>query len=322
MKKEYIILAAIIIGLSLYLTIHKSDEIHYTLPEIAEVAQKDFTKIEISKKNELITLTRQDDKWVIGPDAYPADTEKISSILDILDDLSLTALVSESENYIRYDLSEDQRIHVRAFESDALKREFDIGKAAPSFRHTFVKIDKDPKVYHARENFRSRFEQTVDNLRDKTVLSFNGNEIQEIAITTGNRSLALSKKQIPVEVKPDPESKEEKKSRPLETKTIWQDGDEKPVEDSKINSLLSSLSNLKCKSYLPGGKEELKEPLYTVNLRGTDEQTLSIFTKATDESQEYPAISSWNRYAFVLEDSKAENIISVFEKKETPEKNP
>jgi hypothetical protein len=328
MKKEYIILAAIIIGLSLYLTIHKSDKVHYTLPEIAKVAQKEITKIEISKKNESITLTRQGDEWVIGPDAYPADSGKINKILDIISDLSLTALVSESENYIRYDLSEDQRIHVRAFKGDALEREFDIGKAAPSFRHTFVKIGKDPKVYHAREDFQSQFEQTVDSLRDKTVLSFNGNEIQEIAIAKGDRSLALLKKQIPVEVKPnkdsvkpDKDSKEEKNRLP-ETKTIWQDGDGKTVEDSKINSLLSSLSTLKCKSYLPGEKEELKEPIYTVNLRGTDEQSLSIFKKATDESLEYPAISSWNRYAFVLEGSRAENIMSVFEKKETPDEKP
>ncbi|MBW1897607.1 MAG: DUF4340 domain-containing protein [Deltaproteobacteria bacterium] len=336
MKKEYIILAAIIVGLSVYLTIHKSDKVHYTLPEMAEISQKDITKIEISKKNESITLTRQDDKWVIGPDAYPADSGKINKILDIIDDLSLTALVSESENYIRYDLGEDQRIHVRAFKGDALKREFDIGKAAPSFRHTFIRVEKDPKVYHARKNFRSQFEQTVDNLRDKTVLSFDGNEIQEIAISMGDRSLALSKKQIPVEVKPDKDSvkpdkdsvkpdkdsvkpdkdsKKEEKSRPPETKTIWQDGDGKTVEDTKINSLLSSLSGLKCKSYLPGNKEDLKEPVYTVHLRGIDEQSLSIFKKTTDESREYPAISSWNSYAFVLEDSRVENIISIFEKK-------
>jgi hypothetical protein len=315
MKKEYIILAAIIIGLSLYLTIHKSDKIHYTIPEMATVPQKDITKIEISKKNESITLTRRDDKWVIGPNAYPADSGKINKILDILDDLSLTALVSESKNYVRYDLGEDQRIHVRAFGGDAIKREFDIGKAAPSFRHTFVKIGKDPKVYHALENFRSYFEQSVDSLRDKAVLSFDRNEIQEIAITKENQSLAFSKKQMPVEGKPDKDSKKEEKSLQPETKTIWQDSEGKTVEESKINSLLSFLSDLKCKRYLTGGKEDFKEPIYTVHLRGIEEQSLSIFKKETDESQEYPSISSWNPYAFVLENSRAENIMSVFEKK-------
>jgi len=315
-KKEYIILAAIIVGLSLYITIHKSDKIHYTIPEMGAVSQKDITKIEISKKNESIILTRKDDKWMIGPEAYPADSGKINNILDILDDLSLTALVSESENYVRYDLSEDQRIHVRAFQGDALKREFDIGKTAPSFRHTFVKIDKDPKVYHARENFRSYFEQSIDSLRDKAVLSFDQNDIQEISISKGNQSLAFSKKQIPVENKPDKNSKEEVKSQQPETKTAWQDGEGKTVESSKINSLLSLLSDLKCKRYLSDKKEDLKEPLYTVHLRGIEEQSLSIFKKGTDESQEYPAISSLNRYAFTLEASKVENMTSVLENKE------
>lgn len=320
MKKEYILLAAIIVGLSLYLMIHKSDKVHYTLPEIAKIEPKEITGIEISTKKESITLTRQEDAWVIGPDAYPADSGKINKILDIIGDLSLTALVSESENYIRYDLSEDQRIHVRAFKGDALEREFDIGKAAPSFRHTFVRIGKDPKVYHAREDFRSHFEQTVDSLRDKTVLSFDRNDIQEIAVTRGDRSLVFSKQLVPVETKPDKDSKEEKMSPSPETKTIWQDGDGKTLEDSKINSLLSSLSGLKCKRYLPGEKEEFKEPIYTVHLRGIDEQSLSIFKKATDESREYPAISSWNRYAFLLEDSSVENIMSIFEKTESMDK--
>jgi len=315
MKKEYIILAVIIIGLSLYITVHKSDNVHYSIPKMEIVPQKDITEIEISKKNESITLKRQDDKWMIGPESYPADPEKINKILDILDDLSLTALVSESENYVRYDLSENQRIHVRAFKGNSLKRELDIGKTAPSFRHTFVKIDKDPNVYLALENFRSHFEQSVDGLRDKTVLSFDRNEIQGISIIKGNQSLAFSKKQAPIETKPDKESKEEKMDERPETTTTWQDGEGKTVELSKINSLFSFLSDLECKRYLSGKKEDLKKPLYTVHLRGIEEKSLSIYSKETDKSEEYPAISSLNPYVFVLENSKAESIMSVFENK-------
>ena len=43
-KKEYIILAIIIIALSVYLVMRRSDRTLYELPEIPQVSQKEITR--------------------------------------------------------------------------------------------------------------------------------------------------------------------------------------------------------------------------------------------------------------------------------------
>ena len=73
-------------------------------------------------------------------------------MLNVFESLALTALVSESKDYNRYDLNAEKRITVKAWQQETLKRNFDIGKAAPSFRHTFVKIGDESRVFHASAN--------------------------------------------------------------------------------------------------------------------------------------------------------------------------
>jgi lipopolysaccharide export system protein LptC len=46
-KKEYIILAVLIVALSLYLIFHKRDRAQYELPVLQEVPVAEITKIEI-----------------------------------------------------------------------------------------------------------------------------------------------------------------------------------------------------------------------------------------------------------------------------------
>ncbi|RPJ81484.1 MAG: DUF4340 domain-containing protein [Deltaproteobacteria bacterium] len=320
MKKEYILLAVIFVLLLLYLAFHQSDNIHYQLPEISKIQPKTISKIEITKDADKITLTRKDDKWMIMPEQYPADSGMVNQILDIVGNLSVTALVSESENYLRYELDEKNRIHVRAFAGDDIKREFYIGKTAPSFNHTFIRLEKDPGVYHAGENFRAKFDQTADNLRDKTALSFNMNDIQEVMIEKEKRQMAFMKKQIPAGINTSKAKTPDSKELSPETKPVWQDASGNTIEDLKINSFLSILSGLRCKNYPANkNKEDLKNPIFTAKLKGIKEYSISIFA-AEKNKEEYPAASSQNDYPFTIEKTTADSILTIFDKKE--EKKP
>ena len=78
LKKEYIIIAVIIIGLSIYLIGRKTDRTLYQLPDIPAVAQKDISKIEITKNKESIVLSKKDEKWYIDPQGYAADPHRLT----------------------------------------------------------------------------------------------------------------------------------------------------------------------------------------------------------------------------------------------------
>jgi len=308
-KKEYIILAVITAALLLYLSQRSTDRTLYQLPDVPEISNSDITKIEINKNSTSIAISKEGDRWTIGPKKYPADTLKVKNILDVMGKLTLTALVSESKSYNRYNLDDANKITVKAFEQDKLKLEFDIGKAASSFRHTFVKIAGDERVFHARGSFRGKFDKTVDDLRDKTVLAFKVSEIDDIYITSDNKEISFSRTKSPVEVK---ETKEADTSNPKSQQTgiTWQNASGKKGDNSKINRLLTTLSDLSCEKYLSGqSKDELINPVFTLLLKGTKSYKLSIFAKPDKADKNYPAISSENSYPFILSDSQVKSIM-------------
>lgn len=309
-KKEYSILLAVIIALSLYLTLRNPDRTQYQLPEVPEVDRKDISKIEIAKPDISIVLNKQGGSWHIAPQAYSADTDKVKNMLDVIEKLTLTALVSESKNYDRYNLNDNEKIVVKAWKEDTLRREFEVGKAATSYRHTFVKLAGDDRVYHARGNFRDKFDQTVDNLRDKIVLSFDQTEIREIRIAKGEQLMVFGRKQVPVEVTAGKEAEVRSPPSP-KAETVWQTAEGKKGDESKLSRLLTTLSNLRCEKYIDDRKkEDFTNPIYALQLKGLQEYTLSIFAKTDKSDKNYPAVSSANDYPFLLSDRQADDIMS------------
>lgn len=309
LKREYVILAAVMLALVSYLVFRQTDRTHYQLPNLPEVAANKISKLEIEKSGDWIVLNQKDNRWFIGPQDYPADAGKVNEMLDTIKNLSVTALVSESRNYGRYDLDDSKKISVKAWSGNTLSREFAIGKAASTYRHTHILLASDPNVYHAEGNFRNTFDQTVDNLRDLGVLAFDHNTIHELEITEDQKTTVVSRKELPVAESEDKKSDTEA-SGPPETKTVWQTADGQTVDTSRLNSLLSTLSRLKCEKYLDEGKkDQLKNPIWALTLKENNKlYALSIFAKSDEEDQNYPALSSENAYPFLLSGFQVDNM--------------
>ena len=305
-KKEYFILAAIIVALSFYLSFREKDRAHYELPEIPALPEAGISKIEIEKKDDSILLERKKGEWRIGPHGYPADNARIKNILGTIENLTLTAMVSESKDYSRYELDEENRITVKAYIGDKLVREFDIGKTAPSYRHTFVRLKGNESVYHARENFRRAFEVGTEDLRDKQVLAFDKEEIQELRVKKNGESLVCTRSSVPGAT--DQGTADRESSSPKEG-LIWQREGGDACDKQKLNQLLDILSNLRCDRYLDNDrKQDLVDPVCRVELKGREDYVLSLFAKADDEDKGTPGVSSMNEDPFLLSEGTARSI--------------
>ncbi len=309
-KKEYFILTIVMVTLILYLAFHRSNRTHYTLPEISSIPGKQISKIEISKADRTVVLNKKDNTWHIGPKEYPADSEKIKDILNVIENLKVTALVSESKNYVRYDLNPDKKINVKAWQGKSLIREFDTGKAAATFQHTFVKLAKDPNVYHARKDFRQKFDRTVEDLRDRTVLSFVQKDLRQIKIIRDKKAVTLDLKQV-VEADGEKKNAAAKTGKSPELQATWVDANGKKMDAVKVGRLLGFLNRLECEAYMDNSKkDDFKDPVYAVTLQGAREYTLSIFAKKTKDEKTYPAVSSENDYPFLLSDTQIDSLKS------------
>jgi Domain of unknown function (DUF4340) len=306
LKKEYIILVLIIAVLGVYLVMRNSDRTHYQLPEIADLEQKDITKIEILKNGDSIVLNKKDNQWYLEPAGYLADKDKVKAMLNVFGDLTLTALVSESKDYDRYDLNDEKRITAKAWQQEALKRNFDIGKSAPSFRHTFVRLDGDSRVFHARDNFRGKFDLTSDSLRDKKVLSFKSADIREMQIIKGKTTLKFIRGQVPVK----PQQDKSDNTSPTAIKFEWQNSAGEKANDQALNRFLATLGSLKCADYINDRpKDAFSAPIYAVKLIGDRDYRLDIFAKLQTDDQDYPAVSSDSDYPFRLSGSQVQQIM-------------
>ncbi len=305
-QKEYMVLIAVIIVLVVILIISTGrNKMSYKLPAFDKIDAEALSKIEMSRGDESILLERSQGEWLIMPEKYIADHDKVNDMLDVIENLTLTELVSDKKNYERYELDEENRIHIKAMEKENVLREFDIGKVSSTYSHTYVRVADDANVYHAKESFRSTFEQNESGLRDKSVMEFTAVEITGLILTGEFGTLELKREIIPVS--PDTEQDEKETSTGEQEAWLTQDG--KQTEKSEIDSLLSKLSGLNCDSFLDEKeKENLGNPIYTITAKGAKDYELKIYEKGEDE-EEYPALSSENDYPFLLTKWTAESLM-------------
>lgn len=321
MKKEMIILAVIIAVLLVYLALKKENQVNYEVPELAALKTENIDKIEIKKKDGDITLVKKEDKWVIAPNNYPTDEEKVNNITKTVTGLTLTEVVSQAKNYSRYQLDEEKALHVMVYDKDKVVRDFLIGKVSPTYGHTYVKIKDDDNVYHARESFRNYFDNKMDDLRDKKVMKVDKNDITEMTVVKEGVTQQFARKvetpEPPTPVVPKEGEKAPETVTPPakpEEKISWMTTDGKKGNKGNIESLIGQLSDLACESYIEGKtKEDYKAtaPEFTLKLKGTKDFELTIFKKLEegDNKDKYPALSSENAYPFYLSSWKAEQIM-------------
>ncbi len=298
MKKEYLVLAVIIGLLSAYLLVQKTDRSNYELPDIKEVLGSEITAVEIKKADNNVLLTKEGDTWVVTARKYPVDSAKIEKILGIVQKLTVTALVSETGELKRYHLDSEKSIRVTARKGDEIARQFELGKAAPTYRHTFLKLSGDDNVYHAAGSFRSDFDQTSESFRDKKVLAFKSGEIGAMALEKGGISSSF----IKTEVKTDDTDSAEKSG-------IWTGQDGSEIDNEPVKSLLATIGSLDCSSFSPEAKSKVQasKPLCKIDVTGAKVMTLFLYEKGADGT--YPGITSESDYSFFLSGYQADSIL-------------
>jgi len=295
MKKEYIVLAAVIAALCLVLILRKSDRTHYRLPEIKTAAAEEITRLVISRADSSLTLERHGGLWKIAPYGYPADTSQVNGMLKAVAGFTLTALASEAGNYAPYELDGEKRLGVEAFAGDRSALKVSIGKPASTYSHTFVLLEDDPRIYQARENLRTEFDKDIARLRDKVVLTVDKAYVTGIAFISGKDSLAL-RRASGASGAMQPAAGDTAAPAPNPS---WRAADGTAADEQAVDRMIDQLAMLRCDSFIEGkAKSDFTRPIFTIRIEGSETVSLSIFEKG--EGASYPAVSSGSDYPFYL----------------------
>ena len=297
-RKPLVILGVLIAVLSAYLLLKQNDRSLYELPAFVPIEAMDITRIEIKTPDQQIPLYLKDSGWVVGQDKFAADEKRLQQMLDTIANLTITTLIAESKNYQRYGLDNENRIAITAWSGDQRLRNFEVGENASSSRHTFVRLAEDHRVFHARGDVRQPFEVTLDDVRDKTVLNFDGNQIHTIRIQKENQTVAFVKATGSGLTGQDSTASTEGAAAPTVT---WKTDQGKSVQSRILDKLVEQLAQLTCKQFVyDHSRADFKNPLFTLTLEGTEVYTLAIFNRLEKGGALYPAISSHSDYPFLL----------------------
>ncbi len=319
-RKEALILAIIIIGLSLYLIFNKQDRNLYEVPKLEPIQIAEISKLLIASAEDTIEMTRKAGKWVINEAAYPGDDNKIKRVSALVADLKLATLISESKAYSRYELDQAHKINVQVWQTDKLVREFDVGKTASSQRHTFVKLANDHRVYHANENLRSQLEGDTDVFRDKSVMSYETTLIKRVHIQSDDEAEIFSK--VGEKAAKEEESAQNNQVSQNPTKDLWKNSMDNLVDEKKISRLIKDMSALKCQAYIYDKvKSDFSNPIVTLTLEGAEKYVLSLYEK-TEEDSDYPAISSQSDYSFLLSGWRGDQVVKFIADMKPVDKQP
>ena len=317
--KEAVILGILIVVLSTYLIFNKRDRSLYELPDLKPILASKISKMTIDSSEGTIVFIRKGGTWIINEEAYPGDEASIDRVADIVAKLRLTTLISESKNYGRYDLDPEHAITIKAWEGDTLLREFLVGKAVSGHRQTFVKLVDDHRVYHAGEGFRNKVQGKVDMFRDKTVMSFDSDQIQQLRLVQKDAQGVFMKEKTP---EASSEKTEDGELPKAETgKPVWRNADGEVVKENKLTKLIDDFSSLKCSAFVyDRQKTEFTQPIAMITFQGPEEYTLQIFEQLEKDASEYPAISSQNDYLFLLPKWQADQVMNALADIVPPEK--
>ncbi len=317
MKKEYLILILLIVALSGYLIFKNQDRRHYTLPDPPKIKADQVDRLVVEKPDRSIAFTRKDQGWVVTDKAYPVDDTAMNQMLDVITGLRLSALVSEKQDVVRYELDNSHGIDVTAYDRNTSLLSFKIGKPVPTFNHTFVMLENDPSIYHAKGSFRQHFNKTVNEFRDKQVMDFTEKSITGITIQVQGKQTHLT-------------AGEPGSDSPDESESGFRYKDGSTPDPKTVSNLLSTLSVLTCDRFLEDSDKQNLE-MESPDLKITLENATPIVLQLFDLGEEGPvfATSSMNAYAFALEDYVAEDIRSwahelagLTSEKEEEEKEP
>ena len=163
-------------------------------PRLIEVKEADFTRVEIRRASDPVTLERQGSLWrITAPASFATDAEAVSGLLSNLGSLNADKVVDEKPADLgQYGLT-SPALEVRYVTKDGKGRKLKVGETAPMSGGYYAQLDGDPKVYSIASYNQANLNKATADLRDKRLVTVDFEKISRIEVTTTKGSYEVGK---------------------------------------------------------------------------------------------------------------------------------
>lgn len=256
------------------------------------------TKISVlnpsSDKN--ITLSKKSNKWWINSDTdFLADDYEIHSFLSVLRDLEQGDQISNNkgrENIFKVD--EAQANHIKLFSKDnKILTDIYVGKASDNGQ--YIRNNNSNKVFKTSPYLLSYLNKSLEDWKDKTLMSLDSKNIVKISIEKNNEELLLENRNDTwYAIKPK----------------------EYLADHLAIRSLLDQIHHLKGDSFAT--EEEFNELNFdnfdykiSAYLKDGSENVVLFKAKDSEDHKDYFAKTSNNDFIYKISEPLVNNIFSL-----------
>lgn len=154
-------------------------------PKIISVDAKQIEGIRLAKPgSDPIELAKLADSWEIAkPTPMHADQDAVNTLTTSLSALNADRLIDEHPTDLKsFGLdspTEEVDVTLKGGKTDKLL----LGSDTPAATGTYAKLEGDPKVYTIPTYTKTNFDKSVNDLRDKRLLTFNQDKLTSVVMT-------------------------------------------------------------------------------------------------------------------------------------------
>jgi hypothetical protein len=164
-------------------------------PKLADIPDSSIQQVEITRKDTPpVTLEREAGKWVITtPQKLPADQDTVSTLLTNLSPVNGDSVVEEkASNLAQYGLATPS-LTVKVQEKNGKTDELKFGNDVVTGSLTYATVGSGPKVYAVSTNTKTSLDKTVNDLRDKRLLTFDSNKLTSVEVNSSKGAIQFAK---------------------------------------------------------------------------------------------------------------------------------
>src|SRR5580700_2788808 len=164
-------------------------------PKILSLSADQIQSVRIAKAGaDPVVLNKAGGTWQIeGTKPLAADSDAINGLTGAVSPLTANLLIDEHpQNLTSFGLDKPAS-EVDITTKDGKTQKLLFGSDTPTGGDTYVKLDNDPKVYTVASNAKSSFDKSVNDLRDKRLLTLNSDKITSVTLTAKGAPVEFNK---------------------------------------------------------------------------------------------------------------------------------
>jgi hypothetical protein len=163
--------------------------------KVADVPADQIQQIAVKKKDgSQLVLDRQNGKWSLTqPENLPADQDSVSSMTSALAPLTADSVVEDKPaDEAKFGLASPS-LTVTVTRKGAQPETIEFGDDAPAGSLVYVKDSLNPKIYAVASSAKTSFDKSVNDLRDKRLLTFDNEKLTSVEVDSKKGPASFAK---------------------------------------------------------------------------------------------------------------------------------